>query len=100
MTWSAPIDLTRSTLAVLHTPVTVAPNSFANCTANVPTPPDAPMINTDCPAWILPTSRSPFKAVQPEVGTDPACSMVRFAGLGASLATSAHAYSANEPSHV
>ena len=31
-----------STFRVLHTPVTSAPNDLAICTANVPTPPDAP----------------------------------------------------------
>jgi hypothetical protein len=35
-----------STFAVLHTPVTRAPNAFAIWTAKVPTPPDAPMIKT------------------------------------------------------
>ncbi|WP_308259298.1 ANTAR domain-containing protein [Pseudonocardia sp. H11422] len=32
-----------STFVVLHTPVTSAPTALAICTANVPTPPDAPM---------------------------------------------------------
>jgi hypothetical protein len=50
MTWSAPIDRIMSTLSVLQTPVTFAPNDFAICTANVPTPPDAPLINTLWPA--------------------------------------------------
>jgi hypothetical protein len=31
--WSAPIDRTRSTLVVLHTPVTSAPNALAIWTA-------------------------------------------------------------------
>ena len=35
-----------------------------------------------------------------ETGTAAACSKVRFAGLGASLASSAQAYSAKEPSQV
>src|SRR3954454_14519733 len=34
MTWSAPMARTRSTFAVLHTPVTSAPNALAICTAN------------------------------------------------------------------
>ena len=46
MTWSAPIERTRSTFLVLHTPVTSAPSALAICTANVPTPPDAPLIRT------------------------------------------------------
>jgi hypothetical protein len=37
---------------VLHTPVTSAPKDLAICTANVPTPPDAPMISTLCPGSI------------------------------------------------
>src|SRR5215213_9491492 len=36
MTWSAPIDRTRSALAVLHTPVTSAPNALAICTREHP----------------------------------------------------------------
>ena len=35
-----------STFAVLQTPVTSAPNDLAICTANVPTPPDAPFTST------------------------------------------------------
>ena len=31
-------------------PVTSAPNALAICTAKVPTPPEAPLINTFCPA--------------------------------------------------
>src|SRR5438046_9869674 len=44
MTSSAPIDRTMSTFLVLHTPVTSAPKVLAICTANVPTPPAAPLI--------------------------------------------------------
>jgi hypothetical protein len=43
-----------STFLVLHTPVTSAPKDLAICTANVPTPPDAPMIRTLCPGSIRP----------------------------------------------
>jgi len=39
---------------VLHTPVTRAPNDLAICTANIPTPPDAPLINTSCPGRTFP----------------------------------------------
>ena len=35
-----------STLPVLHTAVTSAPSAFAIWIANVPTPPDAPLIST------------------------------------------------------
>ena len=65
MTWSAPIDRTRSTFVVLHTPVTCAPKALAICTANVPTPPDAPTISTCCPGRTRPASRSAWRAVSP-----------------------------------
>src|SRR5215470_9845596 len=70
MTWSAPSEATRSTFRVLHTPVTSAPNALANCTANVPTPPDAPLIKTLCPGRTCPLSRSACNAVHPATGTD------------------------------
>src|SRR5580692_776541 len=35
---------TMSTFLVLHTPVTSVPNDLAICTANVPTPPAAPLM--------------------------------------------------------
>src|SRR5450759_2156166 len=63
MTWSAPRERTISTFRVLQTPVTSAPSAFAICTANVPTPPDAPMTRTFCPARSCPQSRSPCSAV-------------------------------------
>ena len=44
---------TRSILAVLHTPVTSAPKALAIWTANVPTPPEAPMISTFSPGLHL-----------------------------------------------
>src|SRR2546422_163696 len=59
MTCFAPMDRTISTFLVLHTPVTSAPNDLAICTANVPTPPDAPLIRTFCPDRICPLSRRP-----------------------------------------
>ena len=37
---------TRSTFVVLQTPVTTAPKALASCTANVPTPPAAPLMRT------------------------------------------------------
>src|SRR6266568_4889523 len=46
-----PSESASSTFFVLHTPVTSAPNAFAICTANVPTPPDAPLMRTFCPSW-------------------------------------------------
>src|SRR5438552_18316348 len=69
MTLSAPIERTISRFLVLHTPVTSAPNHFAICTANVPTPPDAPTIRTLCPDRISPTSRRPCRAVNAARGT-------------------------------
>ena len=91
---------TRSVLAVLHTPVTSAPKALAICTANVPAPPDAPMIRTFCPACTCAWSRTACKAVSAETGTAAACSKDRFAGLGASLLARARAYGAKEPSQV
>jgi hypothetical protein len=42
-----------SAFCVLQTAVTVAPKDFAICTANVPTPPDAPLRNC---LTLLPTA--------------------------------------------
>jgi hypothetical protein len=49
MTRSAPKECTMPIFFVLQTPVTSAPNGLAICTANVPTPPPAPLISTLCP---------------------------------------------------
>ena len=97
MTWSAPTERTRSTLRVLHTPVTSAPKALPICTANVPTPPDAPLTSSDWPAWSRPTSRSPCRAVVPASGTAAACSNVQPAGLRATRLAGTLAYSANAP---
>src|SRR5215210_9589879 len=88
---------TASALAVLHTPVTSAPNALAIWTAKVPTPPDAPTISTFWPAWTRPWSRTAWRAVSPEMGTAAAWSKERFAGLDASLLVWTRAYWANEP---
>src|SRR6266542_4267226 len=69
MTASAPIDRTRSTLLVLHTPVTWAPTALAIWTANVPIPPDAPLIRTFCPGCTCAVSRSACRAVIAARGT-------------------------------
>ena len=87
-----------SIFAVPHTPVTSAPAALAICTAKVPTPPDAPMTSTRCPACTCPRSRTACRAVSAETGTAAACAKVRLAGLGASLSGRALAYSAKEPS--
>ena len=81
MTWSAPSEVTSSTLWLLHTPVTSAPSALAICTANVPTPPPAPLISTVIPGWTFPL-RSACNAVTPACGAAAACSKVRFAGFG------------------
>ena len=81
---------------MLHTPVTSAPWALAICTAKLPTPPDAPMMSTFCPAWTFPR-RIACKAVSAETGTAAACSKETLAGLGASLAARARAYGAKEP---
>src|SRR5437899_6372315 len=76
MTQSAPMDRTMSKFVVLHTPVTFAANDFAICTANVPTPPAAPLIKTFCPCRIRPLSRRPCSAVSAATGADAAWSNV------------------------
>ena len=48
-----------STFLVLHTAVTFAPSALASWTANVPTPPDAPLTRTSpSPACGSSTARS------------------------------------------
>src|SRR5258705_192764 len=81
MTGSAPMEPTNSTFGALQTPVTSAPNDLANCTANVPTPPAAPLIRTRCPGWIRPQSRRPCSAVNPARGAAAASSNETFAVL-------------------
>src|SRR6266851_10176330 len=100
MTWSAPLERTMSTFAVLQTPFTSAPKDLAICTAYIPRPPEAPTIRTFCCGWIPPALRKAWRAVEAEVGTAAACSKVRFTGLGASMSCRAHAYSAKAPSQV
>ena len=82
---------------MLHTPVTSAPKALATCTANVPTPPDAPMTSTFSPGCTFALSRTACSAVRAEIGTAAACSNDRFAGLGASRSARATANSAKEP---
>src|SRR5713101_7959892 len=99
MTSSAPIDRTISKFRVLHTPVTCAPNDLAICTANVPTPPAAPLTRTLLPAKIFPWSRRPCNAVSPATNTDAACSNVTLSGLITKFDLVVHAYSAKAPRH-
>jgi hypothetical protein len=83
---------------VLHTPVTSAPSDLAICTANVPTPPEAPLMRTFCPGRTLPLSRSPCSAVMAATGTAAACPKLRFDGFGTSARSSRTAtYSAKAP---
>ena len=81
-----------STFRVLQTPVTSAPTDFAIWTANVPTPPDAPLISTFCPAWIPPLLMRPCNAVMPAIGDAAASSKETFAGLRA-IDRRTHTYS-------
>ena len=98
MASSAPMDRTRSSLLVLHTAVTCAPNALAICTANVPTPPAAPITSTPWPGCTSATSRSACSAVMPDTGVAAACSKVSRAGFATSLSARASASSAKEPS--
>jgi len=97
MTRSAPRERTNSTFFVLQTPVTLAPNDFAICTAKVPIPPAAPLIKTFCPALRCPLSRSPCNAVSPAIGTAAAWSKLTLSGFRTNLASEAQAYSAKAP---
>src|SRR2546425_7920142 len=97
---SAPINLTISRFLVLHTPVTCAPSHLAICTANVPTPPAAPLIRTFCAGRRLPLSRRPCNAVSAATFTDAACSNVTLDGFTANLDSGADAYSAQAPRHA
>src|SRR5919106_5082707 len=91
------MERTRSTFVVLHTPVTSAPKALAIGTANVPTPPDAPLIRTFCPGRTRPTSRRPCQAVTPATGTAAACPKVRLDGFNANASCDTLAYSAKPP---
>jgi Alcohol dehydrogenase GroES-like domain len=70
---------------------------YSGGTANVPTPPDAPLIKTFWPAWTWPASRKACRAVSAAKGTAAACSSVRLAGFSASKSSGTHAYSAQPP---
>src|SRR5215813_10743801 len=99
MTRSAPIDRTISTFLVLHTPVTCAPNDLAICTAKVPTPPAAPLINTFCHGCSSSSSPKPCNAVSAATGTEAACSNVTLSGFLTNADSETHTYSANVPRH-
>ena len=59
--------------------------------------PEAPMINTRCPGWILPTSVRAWRAVIPDTAATAACSAVALAGRWATLSWWAVAYWASDP---
>ena len=98
MTWSAPSDRTRSTLAVLQTPVTSAPEALAIWTAKVPTPPDAPMISTCWPGCTFALRTACSAVTRRRDGGRLLEREVR--RLGCEHARLDAAYSAKEPSHV
>src|SRR5947199_376883 len=81
----------RTTCLELQTAVTCAPNARAIWTANVPTPPDAPLIKTRCPCLIRPWSRSACSAVLPAT-----TSTFSAAGEPGPLATTAFIFTAVE----
>ena len=83
---------------MLQTPVTFAPNDFAICTANVPTPPDAPLITLFAQAAPFPIANG-SKGSERGSPTAADCSNVRLDGLGRRLFAAAPAYSANAPAH-
>src|SRR5712691_136702 len=98
MTVPAPISRTRSTFLVLQTAVTSAPNDLAIWTANVPTPPEAPLTRTRCPLWTRPWSRSACSAVLAATGKVAASSNETPAGFRTTPPLAAMAmYSAKEP---
>ena len=74
---------------VLVTPVTSAPKCFAICTADDPTPPDAPTTRTLSPA-LMPALVSNGSAVVPPNESDAASSNDRFAGLSDDQAVFGH----------
>ncbi len=98
MTSSAPIDRTISAFRVLQTAATLAPNARASCTANVPTPPDAPLTSTVWPDSIRPMSRRASSAVMAAAGIAAASSYDRVLGLGVKRLSLTVVYSAKPPS--
>src|SRR5271157_3774776 len=93
------MDRTKPAFLVLHMPVTSAPNDLAICTANVPTPPAAPLIKTFCLDRICPLSRRPCDAVRPATDTAAACSNVTLPGFVTNDDSEVRAYSAKAPRH-
>ena len=97
MTWSAPRLRTRSALAPLVTPVTVAPTCFASWTALVPIAPDAPLTRTRVPGPTVALSRRKNSAVVPPKSTPAASSWLTPAGFATTRDAGTTAYSACVP---
>src|SRR5881296_3239407 len=76
------------------TAVTSVSNDLAIWTANVPTPPPAPLTSTFCPGLMCPWLRRACNAVSPAIGTAADSSKERFAGFRAILFSRAVPYSA------
>ena len=74
------------------------PMDLAIWTAYVPTPPEAPLMRTRCPARTCPRSRMTLRAVKAETPTAAACSKEKSAGLGRTLPAGVLMYSAKAPS--
>jgi hypothetical protein len=70
-------------LRVLHAPVTSAPRWRAIWTAQLPTPPEAPMTRTRCPGFTAPKSRMNMSAELPPKGMAAASSCDNDAGFRA-----------------
>ena len=83
-----------------HTPVTSAPSAFAICTANEPTPPDAPVTSTVWPGCTFAISRRACSAVMPDVGTAAASVIDKPGGTGTRFSALTHAYWASAPEPV
>ena len=77
---------------------TWAPALAASWTANLPTPPDAPVTSTRCPTT-EPSRRSARSAVTPATGTAAAIPRSTLSGTTASSATSTALRSAHAPDH-
>jgi len=88
-----------STFPVLHTAVTSAPNCLAIWMAKGADPPDAPSIRTFWPDGCLLVAKS-LQRADGRHGHGRRSSNGTSAGFGASLSSTAHAYSAKAPRQV
>jgi hypothetical protein len=99
MTWSAPGEPMNSNFSGVSTPVTSAPCSLASCTADMPEPSPAPLINTFCPGWTCPLSKIPCSAMAPAWGRS--CGfLVAHAGRHWRQGALWNAHVLGEPAHV